>query len=183
MNDIFDYFDDQVDYPKDIVNNPIPINTCWHYISSTFLNGFVNYIKPEILVLLDRYTSPNDQLVFKEETYTKSELLELVVNGKLSTAHTNLGMFEDDIIIIGKDRSNPDSDIYMFMYFDMDVSDCSIGRFSTTDDIGDVGTKLFSWLNKLVKSKNIDMIRPNIDNGICDYTVLDPSIIKGWVEF
>jgi hypothetical protein len=30
MNDIFDYFDDQVDYPKDIVNNPIPINTCWH---------------------------------------------------------------------------------------------------------------------------------------------------------
>lgn len=52
---IFDYFIDVVDYPTEIVHNPIPYGTMWNYISSTFLNGVINYVKPISCYVIDRY--------------------------------------------------------------------------------------------------------------------------------
>jgi len=59
---IWDYFEDQIEYPRDVVSNPLPYGEVWTYISSTFLNGFINYVKPIKIFLIDRYTPDNEDI-------------------------------------------------------------------------------------------------------------------------
>ena len=81
---IMDYFDDEVEYPNDVALNPLPMNTFWSYISSTFLNGFINYVEPLKVYVLDRY-----------EDDKTDEVLNLP-----KQYHTELSQFGDDIILL-----------------------------------------------------------------------------------
>ena len=53
---IWDYFDDKYDYPRQIAHDMLPYGTVWNYVSSTILNGFINYVKPIGIFLIDRYS-------------------------------------------------------------------------------------------------------------------------------
>ena len=55
---ITDYFEDEIEYPRNVFENPIPMNVLWSYISSTFVNGFVNYGTPIGFWVGHRYNSP-----------------------------------------------------------------------------------------------------------------------------
>ncbi len=151
---IMDYFNDEIEYPNDVALNPLPMNTLWSYISSTFLNGFVNYVEILKVYVLDRYEDDKTDAVLN---LTKQ-------------CHTDLRQFGDDIILLGKIENNEDSlNKFMFFWFDMDVSDCCIGRFETTDNNEIVFEALLNWLE--------------YDNGILGFHELPKSFIKGWVSF
>ena len=68
---IWNYFNESIDYPSEVAHNPIPYGTIWCYISSTFLNEFINYVNPIKCYLIDRYT-PDDEKV--DDNHTKGEL-------------------------------------------------------------------------------------------------------------
>ncbi len=176
LKTIWDYFEDSVDYPDGVASDPIPYGTVWCYISSTFLNGFINYVEPIKVYQIDRYTAENEIINGK----TKAEWRKLVLEGKDQSVHCNLRMFRDDIVIL----SNIGIGKYMFFYFDMDVSDCCVGRFETDDSEEEVAKSVVNWLEeqKEQNKKHID-IQPNTESGIVGYTELPLSFLRGWLEF
>lgn len=179
---IWSYFDDNVEYPKDVAHNTLPYGTIWCYISSTFLNGLVNYVKPISCFVIDRYTSP--QTVISNEHGRKSELIKSIIEGK-KVYHTNLHMFQDDFIILSKieNEENDGKGRYMFFWFDCDVSDCCIGKFETEDDIETVKNSVKLWLDER-KFENKDLnFEVDMDNGILDYSELPVSFLSGWLKF
>ena len=163
MKTIMSYFDETVEYPQDIALNPIPMNTLWCYVSSTFLNGFINHVTPLKVFVLDRYEPDKTEKIKK----LKRQI------------HTKLSQFGDDIIILSEIGENT----YMFFWFDMDVSDCYIGRFETTDSKDEVIDSLTNWLNKQKEENEGEEFYEGIDNGIWDYHELPLSFLEGWISF
>lgn len=180
---IWEYFDDLIDYPKDIADNPLPFGTLYQYVSATFLNGFINYINPLYCFLLDRYTSPTENIKSKEafmergcnQLYvdydgTKGDLLNKILKDDYEWYHTTLDIFQDDIIILGKLPNTDDG--YIFFWFDMDVSDCFIGRFKTDDKVEEI---YLTILNALEESQD--------KKTIFGYHELPKSFLTGWIKF
>lgn len=165
---IMDYFDDEVEYPNDVALNPLPMNTFWSYISSTFLNGFINYVEPLKVYVLDRYEDDKtDEVLNLSKQY-----------------HTELSQFGDDIILLGKIENNDDDlNKFMFFWFDMDVSDCCIGRFETTDNNETVCEALLNWLEEKKLENKGEIFNEDHDNGILGFHELPKSFINGWLSF
>lgn len=190
MKKIWDYFDDRIEYPDDIAENILPYGTVWEYISSTFLNGLINYTEPIAWYVIDRYNSKdniiNNNVFNKNEDFnwydwegTKEEYINTIINEKISTYHTDLNSFEDDVVILSKISKNG----YMFFYFDRDVSDCCIGRFETDDKENDVIKSVENWLDKEKNNNKEHSVEEYVDNGIINYTKLPLSFLRGWVKF
>lgn len=145
------YFRDTVQYPSSalLAGEILPLGTYYSYVSSTFLNGLLNYVIPFSVILLDRYSSMDDLIeaddlpaymepagslnwVKPTEAMPKSKVVELYTQpGR--TFHSKLDTFRDDILILGRVGNH-----YWFFWFDMDVSDCCVGRFITEDDESEV---------------------------------------------
>ena len=194
---IWDYFDDNIDYPNEVAHNPLPYGTVWCYISSTFLNGFINYVKPIKVYQLDRYECEDEpQEVdyrdkgdyganWKKFTGTKAELRKLVLDEKIQFSHTKLHLFGDDITLLAEIENNEEDGKgrYMFFWFDCDVSDCCIGKFETTDTKEEVIQAMVNWLEETKEENKGKIVEPNYDNGIVNYTELPISFLEGWLKF
>lgn len=161
---IKDYFHEEVEYPNDIAENPLPLGRLLSYVSSTFLNGFINYVHPIEAAILNRYVPLDWDMteVLMNRSYqepagsfnwkpfsagmTKKELIEVVTQpNRLASA--DLGLFGDDIILLATAKTDPT--VYYFFWFDQDVSDCQIGRFRTSDDVEIVHEKFNKFVEKL----------------------------------
>ena len=176
VDDFDDYFDECVSYPQDIALNPLPVGTLYEYVSSTFLNGFVNFVFIERAYLLNRYTNPTD--VFDKLGTTVQEppgslnwvtLADLlgpeanrdrairILFQKGRTHHVDLSNLSDDVLILARvkdwhDGAN-ESQMYYFFWYDMDCSDCFIGRFITNDPVERV-TELFDQHAKKINEEH-----------------------------
>lgn len=146
------YFHSYIDYPKDIAINPLPINVLYNFVSVSFLNGFINYVKPIKAFVLCHYykwnepidhtisiqNPPNSCYWIKKRCKTKSELYNtLIIPG--ITFHVNCDIdFQDDVVILAKTGSIDGKSCYFIFYYDRDCSDCSIGRFVTLNHENEV---------------------------------------------
>lgn len=140
-NFIEKYFTDHIQYPSMVAENILPMNEHWAYISTTFLNGFINYVKPIKAFVLTRYTAWESNLEhevslrdpvsgnWEKHAGTKDEIYRLFIQPGRNS-HTNLHSLEDDVLILAK--TDGDSPCYFFFWFDCDVSDGCIGRFQTS---------------------------------------------------
>lgn len=178
--EIWDYFSDEIEFPKEVAHDPIPYGTIYQYISATFLNGFINYVEPIATFVIDRY-EPRDK---------KIEMIEAIRSGEEKIRHTKLDMFEDDVIVLGRipteTTKNDVNRRYMFFWFDKDVSDCFIGRFITDDPEEEVIRSVRDWLERERKEAKEKGLEPKefTESGITDYHELQPDkFIKGWVKF
>lgn len=168
MNTIMDYFNDEIEYPQDVALEPLPINTLWSYISSTFLNGFINYVKPIKVFVLDRY---------------KDDKTEEIKNLK-PQPHTNLHHFGDDVIILAEIENHEGGvKMYMLFWFDCDVSDCRIGRFETSDFSTVVIQSLVNWLDEMKKENEGRVFSQDYDNGVLNYHEVPLTWLSGWLSF
>ena len=187
---ITDYFNDEVDYPQGVFENPLPMNELWCYISSTFVNGFVNYGKPIGAWVGHRYNSPETTVKahvcdagktnWHDIEVSKKELINLLNSGTKTMYHFKLHSFEDDIFLLLK--SEYQDDVYLYIWYDCDVSDCCIGKFQTSDSEEDIKQSVVNWLMKESQDKQ-GLFEENYDNGIQMYDELYPSILKGWLKF
>ena len=65
---IWDYFEDNIEFPREVAHTMLPYGTVWAYISSTFLNGIINYVKPINYFVLDRYTANDENITDRNIT-------------------------------------------------------------------------------------------------------------------
>ena len=110
------YFEEHKDYPGDVCENPLPWNVQYNYIGRPFLDAFIPYCSVIKAFVLNRYYLRDDKKHFENRSIKKFTT-------------PPLHLFGDDIQILGKITGG-----YMFFYYDLDVSDCSIGRFRTNDN-------------------------------------------------
>ena len=163
------YFQDSVDYPAyEDGREILPFNELWCYVSGVLLNAFINRViegKNLGMWLLGRYTEENKIMdvdgSYQEQPYgstwvpmpknlTKKELFELITQpGRLY--HTKLDTFSDDVLMLFKCGIGEDIH-YWFFWFDMDVSDCFIGRFKSDIDESVIKTDFDEWVNNTVES-------------------------------
>ena len=114
MTSFFELFDVQMQ-PKDVVEKGITQDTMVSYISTTFLNGYVNYLNIYKVIMIERYEK-------LEQIQLETVKADLMVD-----YHTNYSKAPDDIILFGETNSS-----YWFLWSDKDVSDSSIARVSKT---------------------------------------------------
>ena len=195
---IWDYFDDEVEFPKNIVDNPIPYGETWEYVSSTLLNAFINYVKPIACYVVNRYTKETDDITESKVSVcdkgkfgnwekfegTKKELIDSIVSGDKEMYHTDLSCFDDDIIIVARVEDEEffeNNGKYIFFWFDMDGADCCIGKFKTDDSEENIIDSVENWLEEeFVKNKNHEATHDDNSSG---YHKLPLSFIKGQVKF
>lgn len=188
------YFTNVVDYPNILGGDILPDGTLWSYVSSTFLNGFINYAQPIKCYLMNRHRDwneerENDDLklqhrppmenklvdrVFK----TKEEAYQFVLKNPTGYFHSKLDVFNDDILVLGKVKDTPNK--YIFFWFDLDVSDCCIGVFTTEDTEETVVNEFRSYVQEISAKLQRDYLRKT--DG-CSAAELPLGIFQGWVKF
>jgi len=110
-------FTKEDEYPTDIASSPLPLGTLYHYVSSSFLNGFINYVIFVDGYVIHRYVEASSEKKTKmEEAFNKH--------------HTCLNSFGDDSLLLCKAANQ-----WYFFWYDQDSSDCSIGRFPDNPDL------------------------------------------------
>lgn len=161
-----EYFSDEYEpLPPYKTMEPFKNGTYYNYVSNTLLNGVINYVKPIKVYLMDRYT---------EDLLKRHNAIR-----RFNTDpefHTNLGAFEDDIILLAYEE---ESGFYWFFWFDYDCSDCSIGRFTTEDSKEEVIESFTQWV--LERQKNFCNYYHKEREGMA--VELNCENIKGWVSF
>lgn len=130
------------------------------YISSTFLDGWINYVKPVRVFVLSRYA--------EDFQAVKATLAAWEVKPPF---HTKLSSLGDDVIVLAKDKTGR----YWFFHFDCDVSDCSIGVFDAAGAEADI------IFDKYVRDCAEDYARGY--GGTGEALEIPLSCIRGWVSW
>ena len=158
MKTIYDYFKDDIDYPKICDGEILPFNTMYSEVNTSFLDSFINGCQKHIIC----YTLDYYRADFK----MKSDLIDKInLNGYEGT-HTKISEIEDDVLIISKIEGG-----YMLFWYHLSGR-CDIGRFKTNDSIEEIENMVINWLEEM-KPDNIKGYSKIIAN----------KYLKGWVGF
>lgn len=130
VDEFWDLFEFEFDYPQSVAENGVPENTLYSYISNTYLAGFINYVDPIKAVMINRYRTDGYN---HEEESTK-------INVRV---HTDINTLQDDVLVAAQTEND-----YWFFWFDRDSSDCVIGRFNKSRCTKDKYISLFDKLTK-----------------------------------
>lgn len=158
------------------------------YVSNSFLNGMVNYTDEMLIgYMIRRYTQPKDyeqeMYRIKEledfekrntgilrirglegEAFDEWEKGCRYIDGLKNEVHTDLSRCPDDVFLLGVLRHNdtfPEritGDVYVYFWYDRDVSDCSIGMTSKYKSDEEAIDALFAdCLDTLMNSGTYDL--------------------------
>lgn len=166
------YFDNYDDHEYDFAFKPLPSGVLSEYVSSTYLDGFINYVTIIKAFLLTRYYEW-DYLNERRnpEKRTKRQQFDWIKSGK-GDCHTKIYRdFDDDVLILAK-AYNYDKTLFRWIvfYYDRDVSDCMIGAFETEDSDEEV-ISLFS--------KYAQTIITNHQN---EAEEIPSNLLTGWIS-
>ena len=142
---------------------PFKYGFFYEYVSSTLLNGIINYVDIICANVLCRYTDigKENELQKQIEEFNKSD----------GEYNTELGQFSDDVIILAYEENTK---AYWYFWFDYDVSDCCVGRFKTDLSKQEVIDLYNKELDRLITS-NDDFQRA--------YYPLNVKNIQEWISF
>jgi len=116
MKNFNDYFEYAEDYPSGKVFDILPWNVEWCYCSTTFLNGFINYVKIKKAYVISRYTKWDEEadnsIKIKELTGwkdfkgTKKEHYDILTRYDTGSNCFNFqgldNAFSDDVLILAR---------------------------------------------------------------------------------
>ena len=182
MKTIYDYFEEDIEYPTDVCDNLLPYNTVLSEVSTTLLDGFINYVTPLKCILIDDYVNIDDEIEKdrahvsdKKDRFnyyyfkgTKRELIAGINSGVIQITHTNLHMFGDDIILLTKIANGK----YMWFWYRMSGR-CDVGRFKTTDSENEIIESINNWLNEMKEEGRI--------KGYSNLNIR--NFLEGWISF
>jgi len=104
-------FETKEEYPDNLAERGVPQGTSYDFVSSTFLDGFINYVKIFAAFILD---PPYGGLgEYKED-------IEQALN-ETHTKFRDFGLLE--VILLAETENS-----FWLFWYDPDVSDCSISR-------------------------------------------------------
>jgi hypothetical protein len=127
------YFADSEDYPS-VANDPAPMGVWQCYISQTYLNGWINYVRPYLSAFLITRYRPHSMNAAELAKFHESDPF-----------HADLSSLGDDVLLLGRSEYDNNFGAYWVFWFDNDVSDCCIGRFVTDDDQATVIKTFEAW--------------------------------------
>ena len=157
-------FGPSIDYPTSSqLLDELTCGTMYNYVSSTFLNGLINYVTPLKIYLLERY-----------ETFNQDKFDKIIANKQY---HTKLDCFRDDVMLLGETDG-----YYWVFWFDMDCSDCSIGRASK---LAYTKEEMLICFEEYVKSHIESNERPKDKDVECitGYHEIPLDFLMGWLSF
>ena len=153
---LLEYFDEDIEYPEEIAEKGVPNNTIYTYVSTSFLNGYINYVEPMFAIMIERYVDLDTPKV--------RGFLEL----QKWAPHTTYDSSPDDVWVIAETEN-----CWWLFWSDRDVSDCCIGRLDKSKlPKEELRQSVMSWLSKLGTSKTSDITGRYIE--------LAPFV--GWVK-
>lgn len=156
----FDLFDDNEEYPENIAERGVPENILYEYVSSQFLSGLVNYVKPFWVCVLERYTC--------WKTVDLSQW-----DKKAAQFHPDYAGIDDDILMLAETENN-----YWFFWSDRDVSDCCVGRIGKTKTTKEEMKRLLiEWITDHEHHKRPEKTESLVGN----YHEL--VLPNGWIKF
>jgi hypothetical protein len=164
-----DYFDRFIEYPDPTTDPILPIGSRFDFISTTFLNGWINHVQIVDARLLNRYRTA-------EENLLAAKAFNSVGDGSNKRYHTDLDALKDDVVILarpGKDRADSQPNffrIWWFFWYDRDCSDSCIGRFRTEDADESVISAFGAHADAVCA-----------DYGNSPALLLDPAAFVGWI--
>lgn len=154
------YFRVKREYP-DPVTIPLVPGTLYEYVSSTFLNGWVNYTGIfKKAYLINRYRSREENEPLVDAWHQKPPF------------HADLRSLKDDILLLTKHEFGG----WWYYWFDRDCSDCCVGR---PDVGGDTDEQVLLAFDEHVLHV-ADWNRHGPEDG--EPLPIDPSTIRGWVS-
>lgn len=159
---IFDLFEHSEEYPKGVAERGVENNTMYSYISNTFVNGFVNYIEIFWSCVIERY-----------EVWDM-EVVNQTVQAASSHVHTDYKGYGDDCLLLGETEN-----CYWLIWFDLDVSDCMIGRM---DKAKSTPEELIAFVKAFIESHDAPINRGKNTEGITGRFIELPKP-TGWLSF
>lgn len=160
MKNFWDLFDDCIEYPdNELKLNGIPKNVFYEYISSTYLNGFINYVENYDAIMIERY----------EDWWEDKEKYE-----NENDHHTNYSKYPDDVIIFAESEND-----YWFFWNDRDCSDCCIGRIDKTR-VKDLNEFKELFIKFIDNNGNPEPRQENCEHITGRYINLNPP--RGWIR-
>lgn len=172
-----DFFPNTLEYPNPTLTM-LECGLLHEYVSSKFLDGWINYVNIISARLITRYYDHT----------RNAQLLDDFNNGKVDSVHTELGMFDDDVCLLCQD----DAGLYWMFYYDFDVSGCMIGRFWTDDYTKEQVTEMFiEYANDLSMELSDSYAMPYNDpeddtaknKGGIPSREINTKYIHGWLSF
>ncbi len=154
-------FTETFEYPDPTQIDVTQSGWCLHYISSTFLDGWINYVEPVKAFVVSRYADDFQTV--------KAQLAAWEAKPPY---HTKLGTLGDDVLLLAKDKSGR----YWFFHFDNDDSDCSIGVLAA--NVGDRAVTMFA---EYAADAAKDFAGSY--GGTGEALEIAPSFIRGWVQW
>lgn len=148
----------------------IPQDTSYEYVSSTFLNGLVNYGRNHIAYMLCRYglLKPKDQ--WRNDAYpTDLDYQDPTVEAyqafaDAATAKPHFKAEEDDWFVFYETDVS-----FMFMWYDQDCSDCVVERYSkescTSVGVNTLEEFVADWIAKFTSGPFSDGYYPRCSGG------------------
>lgn len=177
-----DFVSEAEEYPGAKLLNGLEHGVFYCYVSSSYLEGIVNYTKPIAGVLLERYNVLNR---------TKAESI-IDTRVKKGIGHPSLEAFEDDVLLLCTPDSTSEADgdpnEYYVFWFDRDVSDCCVGRFNSTDTREQVIADFKTWVESLCDRSQQGVVRKDASGcgweKTSDWMDLPLEYLRGgWITF
>jgi len=180
------YFPDgSIQYPNPTLTM-LEVGLYHTYLSSTFLNGWINYVTPLGASLITRYRAHSKNLDVAAK-FHDPENVDF-------RHHTRLSLLGDDVVILACSEPDekhqflelPPEKTYWLFWFDCDVSDCEIGRFRTTIPEPQLLEEFHEWAEQ--SSQGLSDEYSGNDNcqenrGGTPAIKLDVSRLNGWISF
>lgn len=149
----------------------------YHYIPSSFLNGYINHVEIVKAYLMERYIRHGAQY--------GADVWQPFLDGG-ERCHSLLGALKDDVVILGASEQ-----YWWFFWFDCDVSDCIIGRAKRT--LHSL-TQARKWFDDHVEnSVNYESAEQREQDpawpvetsweGVTGYREIPLDALKGWIKF
>jgi len=183
------YLPDSVMYPSRMPWE-FDSGTMYEYVSSTMLNGFINYGSVMSAWLINRYRSldrPMPEWADPEEVEDNGPKRQLVDKWLADTrGHPNIGVLDDDVLILTKRKHSAHDTTegkYAFFWFDCDVSDCCIGKFETNDPEADVIRRFRDYVTEKNKTVGQSYGKADDKGEVEAATELPASRFRGWISF
>lgn len=173
-------FPDKVEFMKEDLISNFRSGFIYFYIGSTFLNGYINYVEPIKMYLLERYRTQG-------KNYEEKVWLPFINKPQY---HTHFLYLDDDILILGETESH-----YYFFWYDCDLSDCAIGRQIKGEITKDDMVRWFDeYTESLLEPRFVEYRNEHRElfdssddeecaEGITGYREIPINCFKGWVKF
>ena len=159
------YMRDEIEYPHPAVE-PLRQGVLFSYISSTFLNGWINYVGDvRRAYLVTRYRSHAENVEALAKWHADPPF------------HSKFDDIPDDVHLIAKDEGGK----WWYFWYDRDCSDCCIGILDTDDSDDAVLVAFDEHVNSW---HGIGADRHGTENGEepSPPLAIDPKTIRGWVS-